>query len=127
MRADGTEKFASLLSVIAESTMRSAEASGQSAAHLSHLVQQQAHLVQQQAAFRTEMLAKLDGLASPRADQAKPPTSSSPLSVEALAKFATNLTTIAAAVAKVWGPALVVAAAIWRVLWPWLRSVLGLG
>lgn len=49
------------------------------------------------------------------------------ISLETLAKAATHLTTLAAALAKAWGPALAFAVACWKILWPWLRSVLGLG
>ena len=123
MRADGTDTFASLLSAIASSALRSAEMAARAEAHLSHMVSEH-------ATFRQEVIARLDALAKGK-EPAKAPPSSSPLTVESMAKLATNLTTITAALAKAWGPALVVAAAVWaavwRVVWPWLRSVLGLG
>lgn len=89
-------------------------------AHLSHMVSEH-------ATFRQEVIARLDALAKSKPEAPKASPSSSPLTVESMAKLATNLTTITAALAKAWGPALVVAAAVWRVVWPWLRSVLGLG
>ena len=119
MRANGTDTLTSLLSAIAASAMLSAEMAGRAEAHLSHMATEQ-------ATFRHEVIARLDALAKVK-PEAKPSASSSPLTVESLAKLVTNLTTIGAALAKAWGPALVVAAAVWRVVWPWLRSVLGLG
>lgn len=119
MRADGTDTFASLLSAIASSALRSAEMAARAEAHLSHMVSEQ-------STFRQEVISRLDALAKGK-EPAKASPSSSPLTVESMAKLATNLTTITAALAKAWGPALVVAAAVWRVVWPWLRSVLGLG
>lgn len=112
----GTDPFTSLLSAIAESAMRTAETAARSEAHLLHILHVQ-----------SEIAEKIAGLSLSKAGPEKPSPSSSPLTVESLAKLVTNLTTIGAALAKAWGPALVVAAAVWRLVWPWLRSVLGLG
>ena len=116
MRADGTETFASLLSAIVTSARHNSEAAGEARALMSRLLDVQSR-------NHAEMMTRLGEILS--ATKAAP-TPSSPLSVEALAKIATNLTTIGGAVAKAWGPALAFVAVVWKFALPWLRQLLGL-
>lgn len=48
-------------------------------------------------------------------------------SMERLAKLSTSLVAIITAIGKLWWPALVLIAATWKLLGPWVRYLLGFG
>ena len=86
------------------------------------------HMVQAVSRLEGYILQEFAAAREWRAQQRPCAAGPSPSSsMERLAKLSTNLVAIATAIGKLWGPALVLLAAAWKWLGPWVRSVLGFG
>lgn len=119
MQPTGTDTLLSLLRLAVEAMRQHAEAVTRLEMIIARWSAEDAARHIEGASRHAELLAKIVP-----AEKSSPSTG---ISVEGLAKLATNLTTIGAALAKAWGPALVVFATAYKLVWPWVRSLLGLG